>query len=242
MRSRIWRWDGQVESRGRLVGHDQLGIQRHGEGDDHALCHAAAQLVGVAVEHTLGIGDPDGVEHRQRGAAYLTTAPAAMRPDDVAELALDPQHTVERPERVLGHEPDARPPEPAELAGPESDEVGALEADRSRGDAPRWLEQADDRTHGGGLAAARFTHEADRLAFSQRERHTVDSVHRAAPAAELHVQVGYLQQRRGRRGTGGGHGAQSSARPIRRLTPSATMLKATIVTNTIAPGKNDTHH
>ena len=93
--------------------------------------------MGVAPQHTLGIGDPDRIQHLQRRLADLGAPAAPVRPDDVAELALDAQHGVECTERVLRDEPDARPSDLAELPGWQPDEVGPLEADRPAGDASR---------------------------------------------------------------------------------------------------------
>ena len=92
--------------------------------------------MGIATQHALGVGDPDGVEHRQGRGANLPAASTPVRPDDVAELTLDAQDGVEGAERVLGNEPDTPTPDAAELPGREVNEIGTVETHRSRGDPP----------------------------------------------------------------------------------------------------------
>ncbi len=46
-----------VERGRRLVGDENLGLAREGDGDHHPLAHPAAELVGVGVESRGGIGD-----------------------------------------------------------------------------------------------------------------------------------------------------------------------------------------
>ena len=55
---------GHVEGGRRLVGEQQAGTAGQGEGDHHALAHAARQLVRVLVEAPLGLGDVDRAEQR----------------------------------------------------------------------------------------------------------------------------------------------------------------------------------
>ena len=50
------RLGGDVERGGRLVGDDQRGLQRQRHGDHHALALAAGQLVRVAGQDALGLG------------------------------------------------------------------------------------------------------------------------------------------------------------------------------------------
>ena len=58
--------DRHVEGRRRLVGDDQLGVEGQGDRDHHPLAHPATQLVGVAAQALLGIGDADELEQLER--------------------------------------------------------------------------------------------------------------------------------------------------------------------------------
>ena len=53
---------GDVEGGRRFVGDDQLGLAGKGDGDQHALAHAAGQLVRVLPQHALGRADMDVVQ------------------------------------------------------------------------------------------------------------------------------------------------------------------------------------
>jgi hypothetical protein len=53
---------GHVESRGRLVGDEELGIAAQGDGHDHALGHPTGELVGVVGKPLIGPCDSDAIE------------------------------------------------------------------------------------------------------------------------------------------------------------------------------------
>ena len=66
------RLHGDVEGGGRLVGEQQRRAAGQGDGDHHALAHAAGQLVRVLVEPALGLGDADVVEQLRRRSAVAS--------------------------------------------------------------------------------------------------------------------------------------------------------------------------
>ena len=53
----------RVEPGGRLVEDEQRGVLGERHRDHHALLHSAGELVGVAAEHALGVGDLHCPEH-----------------------------------------------------------------------------------------------------------------------------------------------------------------------------------
>ena len=67
------RLHGDVERRDRLVGHEQLGLERERPRDRHALALAARELARVRVERASA--EPDQVE--QLPAALVDRAPSA---------------------------------------------------------------------------------------------------------------------------------------------------------------------
>ena len=86
---------------------------------------------------------------------------------------------VERAVRVLKHDLHAAP-QRAQRACPERDHVLAVDRD-----APGvGLDQSEDRPPHGGLAAARFAHEPQRLSGCDRERHVVHRAHDGTRRAE----------------------------------------------------------
>ena len=60
------RLDGDVESRGRLVGDQQGGVAGQRHRDHRSLAHPAGELVRVGVDPLVGLGDADAVEHLDR--------------------------------------------------------------------------------------------------------------------------------------------------------------------------------
>ena len=124
--------DRGVEAGDRLVGDQQLRLERERAGDQHPLPLAARQLVRVAQEERLGRTQPG---RRQGGGDQLGLARPGLRDQLVDAQALgdrlvDGVPRVERAERVLEHELDVAPerlqprgrsgraaPPPAHLAG-----------------------------------------------------------------------------------------------------------------------------
>ena len=56
-----------VERRGRLVGDDERGAAGERAGDHQALALAAGELVRIALEHGLGLGDLHAAQQPRRG-------------------------------------------------------------------------------------------------------------------------------------------------------------------------------
>ena len=65
------RLGGDVERGGGLVGDDQRRLQRQRHGDHHALALAARQLVRVAGQNALGLGQAHVAEHLDDALAAL---------------------------------------------------------------------------------------------------------------------------------------------------------------------------
>ena len=51
--------DGDIERRGRLIGEEELGAGRKGNGNHHALAHAARELMRIGIEPRAAVGDAD---------------------------------------------------------------------------------------------------------------------------------------------------------------------------------------
>jgi hypothetical protein len=154
--------DRHVQGADRLVGHDQLGVDRDGPGDPDPLALAAAELVRVAVQEVRV--QADDVEQLGDPLAAL-----GRRADlvDGQRLADDPAHGHPRIQagiRVL--EDHLHPPAGlAQRLATQPGDVDAVEHDL----AGRRLVQPQDRPAGGRLAAARFAHQAQGLPAGQVE-------------------------------------------------------------------------
>ena len=73
------RLHGHVERGGRLVGDDHLGLVGHRDRDDHALAHAAGELVRVGVDPGRRVGDADELEQVDRAGPGRRSATATCR-------------------------------------------------------------------------------------------------------------------------------------------------------------------
>ena len=161
------RLDRNVERGDRLVGDDEVRVERERPGDADPLALAARELVWVAFAEVR-------VEADRREQLADPLAPLGAVPDavDLERLADDPRHVHPRVEagvRVL--EDHLHPAAHAPQGGPlEAREVDAVEHDPAR---CRPV-QADDRPAGRALPTAGLADEAKRLAAPEREAHVVD--------------------------------------------------------------------
>ena len=106
-RSRISRLNRDVERRRRLVGDDQRRLAGDGHRDQHALPHAAGQLVRVVVD-ACGRRRESAPPRAARSArAFASRARrAAVHEQRFGDLIADREHRVERRHRLLEDERD----------------------------------------------------------------------------------------------------------------------------------------
>src|SRR5256886_33250 len=223
------RLHGHVERGGRLVGDQQDRLRGERQRDDHALAHAAGELVRVMVEARLRSRDADFGEQRQCPLPQLLSRQPEMRADRLLELPADREQRIERAERVLEHDADAPAADGAQRGLRPPVDALPFEPDFARGEAPRGLEQSHDGEAGERLAGARLSHHPEHFAARHRERHVIDRDQRAAPRAELDPQVLRLKDHRSF-----GFRASRSQSPS-RLTDSTSVTGA-------APGNTVIHH
>src|SRR6267143_790083 len=96
-------------ARDALDERDDLRLHRHVERkrDDHALAHAAGELVRVVLEARLRSRDTDFGEQRQCPLSQQLSREPEMRADRLLELLADRVERIERAERILEHDADA---------------------------------------------------------------------------------------------------------------------------------------
>ena len=157
-----------VQGRHRLVGDDQVGLQRHGPGDADALALAAAELMGVAVA-VLRL-ETHHLQQLHHPVAHLVGGNDVMELERVAEDVAHAHARVERRIRVLEHHLDAAT-ELVERGARHLQDLLPLEVHLAAG----GVHQPGDEPGGGGLATAALPHQSEGLAFLDGE---VDPVHR----------------------------------------------------------------
>ena len=244
--SRICAWI--VTSRA-VVGSSAMssfGSQRERHGDHHALAHAARELVRVALEPVLGLGDAHHLEQLDGPGPGVVLRLLPVGRDGLGHLLLDGEDRVEAGHRVLEDHRDVAAADLPHVVLADGHEVLAVEQHPATLDHARRLgQQAHDREVGHALAAPGLADEAEALAARQLERDPVDGVDRPVVRAEADEQVLDVEQRlggrrpvRGRRGKGCHRlslGSSDSRRPSpSRLNPIALMTIA-------AAGKSTSH-
>src|SRR5262249_15153306 len=154
-------------------------------GDDHALLHAAAELVRVAARAPGRLRDADEVEHLDDPGLRLAAGSGGVGGQQPAPPLAPREHRVEGGGRVREDHRDARAADGAHLSRRFLQQVLAVEPDGAGDDAPRWLDQPHDRLRDRRLAAAALPDDAQRLAARDAEAHAVDRLHGAALRAEM---------------------------------------------------------
>jgi hypothetical protein len=174
-----------VEGAGRLVGHDDLRGQAHGDGDARPLLHAAGELVG---EHAGDLG-PEAHAPEEAREAPVELPPRGQDPvvpERVRDLVADREHGVQRVHRSLRDEGDPGQAEPPHLVLGERHEVPAVEPDLPGLDAAGRLDQAEQGQGHRGLAGAGLAGDAEPLVGPEAERDAVGRPHRAVGRVVAH--------------------------------------------------------
>ena len=161
------RLDAHVERAGGLVEDEQRRIVGERGGDHHALLHAAAELVRVALGRAGGqadAGEQLADPGRGLGLAHAVHAQA------LAHLVAHADDGVERVHRALEDHGHAAPADLlAELLIVHRAQVVAGEADAAPDDRSVMRQQSHQRDGQAGLATAGFADDAQRLAGFQVE-------------------------------------------------------------------------
>ena len=166
-----------IEGRDRLVAHQQLGLEGDGAGDADPLALTAGKLVGVAIHRAAR--QAHFCQQFLHPAAPLLSV--AFTVDDKG-LLQDLAHGVAAVEgfcRVLKHHLHLLT-QGAHLLRAEGGDVAPLEGDGACG----RLEQLEQAASEGGLAAARLTHQPQRLPLFQVEADAIHRVNRILLAQE----------------------------------------------------------
>ena len=98
--------DTHVEGRGGLVGEQHVGPAAEGHRDDDPLAHAARQLVRIAAQHPVDVGQPDLTQSGANTVGPRPLIPPGGVPSGQGHLAPDRHHRVEGRNRLLEHHRD----------------------------------------------------------------------------------------------------------------------------------------
>ena len=165
---------GDIERGGGLIGDDEVGLQRHRSGNEHALLHAAGQLVWVLVIAALRIIDADALQQLQCLSLTLGGAAHLVNAQPLLHRGADGLHRVEGVIRILRDEPDAPPAQLAPLAPAQRGDIATIEGDGSGVDGGIRGQQTNGCHGGGGLTGAGLAHDGGHLPRVHLE---VDALH-----------------------------------------------------------------
>jgi hypothetical protein len=93
--------DGHVEGRGGLVGDQQAGVARQGDGDHHPLLHATRQLEGVFGQAPPGVGNAHRIEQALGFVPGRLAMQAPVTDQHFTDLVADGHHRIEAGGRLL---------------------------------------------------------------------------------------------------------------------------------------------
>jgi hypothetical protein len=155
---------GDVQRRGRLIGDQQLRLQRQGHGDHHPLALAPGELEGVGADRLLGLRDADLDEQVQGLGLALPVVQLAVGLEDLADLGTDPHQRVQGGHRLLEDHADAQAAQFAVLLLGEGQQVLAIEERLAAHRTYPLGQQAHDGIGRHGLAGAGFADHAEDLA------------------------------------------------------------------------------
>ena len=201
-----------VERGRRLVGDEHVRFEDERHRDHHALPHPARELVRVAVDERLRVGNLDRRERVDRTAPRDGTRHVHVGAECLLDLPADLVERVQRRERVLE---DHRNPPPAHRAEPvvgKPEEVDAVEQNLAPELRVRKPGQAHHRQRRDALARARFPDHAERQAAIDRQRDVVDRPHHAVPRPKGDLEVADLEERSHLNSARAGRGTRTECR------------------------------
>ena len=171
-------------------------LTQNRDGTDHALLHAAAQLVRILANPLLRRRELHFAQ-RLDGAVHHAAASFHMIPtlgDDLAQLVADSEHRVQRGLGVLQDHRDSASSNLTHLSVALGEKVFPVQQHLALHGAGRRIgQQTQHRQRRHALAAARLADEAQHLATAKRETDTIDSLHDAASREKIGVKVAYFE-------------------------------------------------
>ena len=192
------RLDGHIQGGGRLVADQDLRTAGHGDGDDHALAHAAGKLMRILIIAALRIGDTHQLQHVDGLALGLAAAHALMQLDGLLNLHADLLQRVQAGHGILRHHGDLAAADGAPfLLGSKLGQILAVIQDGAAGDRAVFIQHAHKALGKHGLARAGLAHDGQRFAVIQFQGALADGVQLFAAQGELHLQILGSQNRLG---------------------------------------------
>src|SRR5262245_15457865 len=225
---------GDVERGGGLVGNNEGRLQRQRHRNHHALALSARELVWVALENALGLGQAHVAEHLDHALAALRGPQGGVDLDDLVGLPADGHQRVERHHRLLEDHGNAPAADGTDPARRQRQQILAFIDDAAAGHAHVGLgQQAQDGFGHHRLARTGLTDDAKDFPTQHLERDAIDRMRPIGPAGQGHGEV-----------LDGEDGVAHRSRSLglsASLRPSPTRLIASTVSRMATPGTVTSH-
>ena len=190
------RLNGHIQRRGWFIRDQQLGAAGKRHGDHHPLAHPAGQLVRIAVQHPLGVGQAHQRQQTLGLGQGVGLGSALVQDQHLGDLVADGEDRVQRGHRFLKDHADLVAANVAGLILTDRQQVDiavlALEHDPAAGELrPRQICQPHDRQRGHAFARPAFADDGDGAALRRVEAEIVND--RIGPKG--HAEVFHRQKR-----------------------------------------------
>jgi len=182
-----FRLDGDVERGRGLVGHEQLRVARHGDGDHDPLQHAARQLGRNLVEDALGLAQSHRAEQLCCPPAGGGAGQPPLDPEDLGQLVANGDRRIQVGRGVLEHGAHVAAMHPLPVPLRQGRHVVTGERHRALLDGAAGGEHAEGGPAGQRLAAARLPDQPDDLAGLDPQRDAAHGGGRAVVHGDVQV-------------------------------------------------------
>jgi hypothetical protein len=172
-----------IEAGGRLIEDEKARPGAEGDGNQDALLHAAADLMGIADGHALGIGQAHHAQQLERAGARGGGVHSQVEAQPLRHLLADRDRRVEGGQGILGHQAERMAPQIAHFLFAERQQVTPLELDAPGAHPAVGVEIAHHRQGERRLARAALADQANRLAGGDRQRNLTHGVEPTPPEA-----------------------------------------------------------
>ncbi|MNS52189.1 hypothetical protein D3C72_848990 [compost metagenome] len=187
------RLNGDVQRGAGLVGDQQFRAAHQRHGDHHALAQAARQLVRILRQALPGRRNAHFLQQFHGAVARLLMAGVEVVDVVLGQLLADGVRRVERRHGFLENHRHLAAAQCIDATAARGGQVFAQHRQAARGALGGLGQQAHDGQRGHRLAAARLTHQAQRFAAPDLERHVAHRVQRPARRGDVHRQPLYVQ-------------------------------------------------
>ena len=189
------RLNGHVQSGGRLVGNQNVGLTGKSHGDHDTLPHTAGQLVGILLGNCLRVRDLHRFQHLDALGGGFLLAHALMDDERLGQLLLHAEHRVQAGHGFLKNNGNSVAPDVVHLLGGDLGEILSVKGDGAAGDIAVGIQQPQHAHSGDGLAGTGLTHDTQSLTGVNGIGNIVYSLDNAVSGFEKGLEVLDLQQR-----------------------------------------------